>query len=145
MLELKDIRAKADDYLHQLSFASRVQDVAWVDGLYLGFEIFRTWWKDPSRKIDLEKLKVEDVLCTNETMRRLTSLGREEMPDAAGIAVFDYHPSAEDSEATLEGAHTREVVEDTEATPTTQDPLLFLRQFSLCTIFCNLLVHSKFL
>ena len=91
-LELKEVKAKADDYLHQLSFVSRVRDVAWVDGLHLGFEMFRTWWKDPSRKVDLDKMLVEDVPCTSETMRQLTSLSREEMPDAAGIAVFDYHP-----------------------------------------------------
>ena len=105
-----------------------MQDATWANGLYLGFETFRTWGKDPSRKIDLDKLKVKDVPCTNETMRRLTSLNREEeMPDVAGIAVFDYHPPAEDSEAALEGAQTREVVEDAEATPTARDPLLFLR------------------
>ena len=104
MFELKDIKAKADDYLHQLSFASRVRDVAWADGLHLGFKTFRTWWKDPSRKIDLHQLHVEDIPCTRETLRQLTNLGREEMPEAAGIAVFDYHPPAEDSGATLEGA-----------------------------------------
>jgi chromosome segregation ATPase len=41
-LELKEARAKAADYLHQLSFASRVRDSAWADGLHLGFETFRT-------------------------------------------------------------------------------------------------------
>ena len=41
-LELKEVKAKADDYIHQLSFASRVRDVAWADGLHLGFETFRT-------------------------------------------------------------------------------------------------------
>ena len=91
-LELKEAKAKADDYLYQLSFASRVQDAAWADSLHLGFETFRTWWKDPSRKVDLDKMHVEDVPCTSETMRRLTSLGREEMPDAAGIAIFDSPP-----------------------------------------------------
>ena len=49
-------------------------------------------------------MHVEDVPCTSEIMRRLTSLGQEEMPDAAGIAVFDYHPPTKDSEATLEDA-----------------------------------------
>ena len=91
-LELKEAKAKANNYLHQLSFASRVRDAAWADGLHLGFETFRTWWKDPSRKVDLDKMHVEDVPCTSETMRWLTSLCREEMPDAASIAVFGYHP-----------------------------------------------------
>ena len=44
------------------------------------------------------------------------------MPDAAGIAVFDYHPPAEDSKTTPEGAQTREAAEDAEATPTAQGP-----------------------
>ena len=68
VLELKDVKAKADDYLHQLSFASRVRDAAWADGIHLRFETFRTWWKDRSRKMDLDQLKVEDVPCTSETM-----------------------------------------------------------------------------
>ena len=42
MLELKETRAKTANYLHQLSFASRVRDVAWADDLHLGFETFRT-------------------------------------------------------------------------------------------------------
>ena len=75
MLELKDVKAKADDYLHQLSFTSRVRDTAWADGLYLRFETFRTWWKDPSWKTDLDRLNIEDIPCTSETIRRLTSLG----------------------------------------------------------------------
>ena len=121
-LELKEAKAKVDDYLHQLSFASRVRDAAWVDGLHLGFETFRTWWKDPSRMVDRDKMHVENVPCTSETMRRLTSLSREEMPDAAGIAVFDYHPLTEDSEATPEEVQTRKAAEDAEATSTAQDP-----------------------
>jgi hypothetical protein len=40
-LELKEVKAKAADYLHQLSFASRVRDSAWADGLHLEFETFR--------------------------------------------------------------------------------------------------------
>jgi hypothetical protein len=34
-LELKEAKVKAVDYLHQLSFASRVRDSAWADGLHL--------------------------------------------------------------------------------------------------------------
>ena len=68
-LELKEVKAKAADYLHQLSFTSRVRDSAWADGLHLGFETFRSWWKDPSRKVDLDKLHVKDIPCTSETMR----------------------------------------------------------------------------
>ena len=116
-LELKEARAKAADYLHQLSFASRVRDSAWADGLHLGFETFRCWMNDPSRKANLDKLHVEDIPCTSETMRRLTNLGREEMPDATGITVFDYHPPSESSEATLAEAQDKEAVEGDGATP----------------------------
>ena len=49
------------------------------------------------------------------------------MLDAVGIAVFDYHPLAEDFEAALEGAQTSEAAEDAEATLIAQNPLLFLR------------------
>jgi hypothetical protein len=41
-LELKEAKAKVVDYLHQLSFALRVKDSAWADGLHLGFETFKT-------------------------------------------------------------------------------------------------------
>ena len=68
-LDLKEVKAKADDYLYRLSFASRVRDATWANGLHLGFETFRTWWKDPSQKVDLDKMHVEDVPCTSETMR----------------------------------------------------------------------------
>ena len=67
-------------------------------------------------------MHVEDVPCTSETMRWLTNLGWEEMPDAAGITVFDYQPPTEDSEATPEGVQTRDAVEDAEATSTARDP-----------------------
>ena len=69
-------------------------------------------------------MQIEDVPCTSDAIRRLTSLGQEEMPDAIGIADFDYHPLADDSEATPKGAEAREVVEDDEATPTAQDPFV---------------------
>jgi hypothetical protein len=58
-LELKEAKAKAADYLHQLSFTSRVRDSAWADGLHLGFETFRTWWRDPARKMDLNSVNIE--------------------------------------------------------------------------------------
>ena len=41
-LQLKEAKAKAADYLHQLSFTSRVRDLAWADSLHLGFETFKT-------------------------------------------------------------------------------------------------------
>jgi hypothetical protein len=37
-------------------------------------------------------VNIEDIPCTGEANRRLTSLGREKMPDAPGIAEFDYYP-----------------------------------------------------
>jgi hypothetical protein len=49
-LELKEAKAKAADYLHQLSFASKVRDSAWADGIHLGFETFRIWWRDSARE-----------------------------------------------------------------------------------------------
>ena len=55
-------------------------------------------------------------------MRGLTNLDREEMPDAAGITVFDYHPPSESSEVTLAEAQDKEAVEGDGATPTAQDP-----------------------
>jgi chromosome segregation ATPase len=78
-LELKEARAKAADYLHQLSFTSRVRDSAWADGLHLGFETFRTWWRDPARKMDLNSVNIEDIPMMKEAIRQLISLGREEM------------------------------------------------------------------
>jgi hypothetical protein len=67
-LELKEAKAKAADYLHQLSFASRVRDSAWADGLHLGFETFRTWWRDPARKMDLNSVNIEDIPMTKEAI-----------------------------------------------------------------------------
>jgi hypothetical protein len=91
-LELKDAKAKATDCLHQLSFASRVRDSAWADGLRLEFETFRTWWKDLAQKMDLNLVNIEDVPMTSGAIQQLISLGREEMPDAAGIDRFNYLP-----------------------------------------------------
>jgi hypothetical protein len=127
VLELKEARAKTADYLHQLSFPSRVRDATWADGIYLGFETFRTWWRDPAQKVDLNKINIEDIPCTNEAIRYLTTLGREEMPDAAGIADFDYHPPAPEPEAVPERGEVKEASGDAEAALVVQDPLLFLR------------------
>jgi hypothetical protein len=70
--------------------------------------------------VDLNLVNIEDILCTNEAIRRLTNLGREEMPDAAGIWDFNYDPQVEDA---AEDAEARRVSsEDAEATPTTQEP-----------------------
>jgi hypothetical protein len=110
---LKKAEAKATDYLHQLSFASRVRDAAWADGLYLGFETFRTWWKDPAQRIDLNTVNIEDIPYTSEAIRRLLSFGVEEMPDAAGINEFNYQPLALATEAAGSGA-AREVSEAVE-------------------------------
>jgi hypothetical protein len=126
-LMLKEAKVKAANYLHQQSFASRVRDIAWADGIHLGFETFWTWWRDPAQKVDLNQVNIEDIPCTNEAIRCLTSLGQEEMPDAIRIADFDYHPPAHDFEAVSEGGEAREASEDAEATPAGQDPLLLLR------------------
>jgi multidrug resistance efflux pump len=43
-LQLKGAKAKVANYLHILSFTSRIRDSAWADGLHLGFETFKAWW-----------------------------------------------------------------------------------------------------
>jgi hypothetical protein len=43
------------------------------------------------------------------------------MPDAVGIADFDYRPSAPGPEVVPEGGEAKEASEDAEATPTIQD------------------------
>jgi predicted nuclease with TOPRIM domain len=116
-LELKEAKAKAADYLHQLSFTSRVRDSTWADGLHLGFETFRTWWRDLARKMDLNSVNIEDIPMTSGAIRQLISLGREEMPDAVGIDKFDYQP-----EATPEGGEVEKKLEDAENSPPAQDP-----------------------
>jgi hypothetical protein len=126
-LQLKEAKAKAADYLHQLSFALEVRDAAWADEIHLEFEAFQTWWRDHARKVDLNQINIKDIPCTNEAIQRLTSLGGKEMIDAAGITDFDYHPPASESEVVSEGGEAREASEDAEATPAAQDPLLFLR------------------
>jgi hypothetical protein len=91
--------------LRQLSFASRVRDSAWADGLHLGFETFRTWWRDPARKMDLNSVNIEDIPMTKEAIRQLISLGREEMPDAVGIDRFAYLPEAAPESGEAEKEH----------------------------------------
>jgi DNA repair exonuclease SbcCD ATPase subunit len=116
-LELKEAKAKAADYLHQLSFTSRVRDSAWADGLHLRFETFRTWWRDPARKMDLNSVNIEDIPMTKEAIRQLISLGREEMPDAVGIDRFAYHP-----EAASEGGEAEKEHDDAENPLPAEDP-----------------------
>jgi hypothetical protein len=52
------------------------------------------------------------------------------MPDAAGIAEFDYRPPAPEPEATEEVGEAREASGNAEATPALQDPQLLLRGMS---------------
>jgi hypothetical protein len=58
---LRKAEEKAADYLRQLSFASRVRDAAWADGMYLRFETFWTWWKDPAQRIDFNSVNIKDI------------------------------------------------------------------------------------
>jgi hypothetical protein len=113
---LRKAEEKAADYLRQLSFASRVRDAAWADGMYLGFETFRTWWKDPAQRIDLNSVNIEDIPCTGEAIRRLLSFGADEMPDAARIHEFNYQPPVAEAEA-AESEAVREVSAAVEAGP----------------------------
>jgi hypothetical protein len=119
-LELKMAKAKATNYLRQLSFASMIRDSAWADGLHLGFETFKTWMKDPARKIDLNMVHIKDIPCTSKTIHRLTSLGREEMPNAPGINKFNYDPHVE--EATKDSEAREASTEGVETTPAVKDP-----------------------
>jgi hypothetical protein len=77
--------------------------------------------------VDLNSVNIEDILCTNEAIHRLLSLGREEMPNAAGIVEFDYCPPAVEPEADEEGGEAREASGNAKATPTVQDPLSLLQ------------------
>jgi hypothetical protein len=71
--------------------------------------------------VDLNSVNIEDIPCTTEAIRRLISLGREEMLDAARIAEFDYHPPAPEPEAAEEDGEAEEASEGAKATPTEQD------------------------
>jgi chromosome segregation ATPase len=57
-LELRKAQAKVADYLHQLSFASRVRDAAWANRIHLGFKTFRAWWRDPAQRVDLNSVNI---------------------------------------------------------------------------------------
>ena len=72
--------------------------------------------------MDLDFVQIEDISCISETMQQLISLGWKEMPDATGIADFDYHPPAEDSKAVPKSAEAREAAEDDEASPLRKTP-----------------------
>jgi hypothetical protein len=71
-------------------------------------------------------MNIEVIPCTNEAIRRLTSLGREEMLDAEGIVDFDYCLPAPEPEAAPKSGEPREASGNVEAAPTVQDPLSFL-------------------
>jgi hypothetical protein len=144
---LKKAEAKAADYFHQLSFASRVRDAVWPMDCILGLRLFRTWWIDPAQRIDLNSVNIEDILCTSEAIRRLLSFGVEEMPDTAGINEFDYQPPAAATEVagsgaggevfeaveagvgleTAEGGEVKEAPQIAEAAPGLPDPLRLFR------------------
>jgi hypothetical protein len=119
---LKKAQVKAADYLHQLSFASRVRDAAWADMIHLAFETFRTWWRDPAQKVDLNSMNIEDIPYTSEAIRCLLSLGSEEMLDVVGITEFDYHPPAPKPKAAEDSEKAKEASGDAEAAPVLQDP-----------------------
>jgi hypothetical protein len=72
--------------------------------------------------VDLNSVNIEDIPCTNEAIQCLLSLGREEMPDAVGIAEFDYRLPALELEATEESREAREASGNAEATLAVQDP-----------------------
>lgn len=90
--QLKKAETQAANYLHQLSFASYIQNLAWADKLILGFETFWTWAKDPACTINLDEVNIEDILCSDATMSQLLNLGQEKMPDAIGMREFNYDP-----------------------------------------------------
>jgi hypothetical protein len=70
----------------------------------------------------INSVNIEDIPCTNEAIDRLLFLGREEMPDAAGIVEFDYRLPAPEPEAAKESEKAREESRNAEATPIVQDP-----------------------
>jgi hypothetical protein len=72
--------------------------------------------------VDLNSVNIEDILCTNEDINRLLSLGQKEMPDAVGIAEFDYRPPALEPKAAEESGEAREASGNAEAAPAVQDP-----------------------
>jgi hypothetical protein len=75
--------------------------------------------------MDLNSVNIKDILCTSEAIKWLTSLGREEMPDAVGISDFNYNPKADHYEAAPKGGKANEAsTKDAEATLAAQDPLV---------------------
>jgi hypothetical protein len=108
----------------------RVRDAAWAEGIHLGFKTFRAWWRDPAQRVDLNSVNIEDIPCTNEAIRRLISLGREEMPNAVRIAKFDYRPPAPEPKAAKEDGEAREAFRNAGATTDVQDPLSLLKEIS---------------
>jgi hypothetical protein len=100
-----------------LHLASSVRDSAWADGIHLGFETFRTWWRDPVRKMDLNSVNIEDIPMMSEAIRQLISLGQEEMPNAMGIDRFDCRP-----EAVPEGGEVEKKAKDVVNSPSAKDP-----------------------
>jgi hypothetical protein len=118
---LKKAEARAAEYLHQLSFASRVRYATWADGIHLGFETFRTWWRDPAQRLDLNSVNIENIPCTSEAIRRLLSLGAKEMPNVARITEFDYRPPAPGPEAAGDCGEARKASGTAEASPILQD------------------------
>jgi hypothetical protein len=72
--------------------------------------------------VDLNSVNIMDILCTNKAIHRLFSLGREDMPDAAGIAEFDYRPSVPEPEAAEKLKKAREAFGNAKATLAIQDP-----------------------
>jgi hypothetical protein len=67
--------------------------------------------------MDLNSVNIEDIPMTKEAIRQLISLGREEMPDAAGIDRFAYHP-----EAAPEGGKAEKEHDDAENPLPAEDP-----------------------
>jgi wyosine [tRNA(Phe)-imidazoG37] synthetase (radical SAM superfamily) len=75
--------------------------------IILGFETFRSWWNDLAHTVDLNVMVVEDIPCFDEALEQLKSLRQEQMPDAARIKEFNYHPEESSSSDDVEGSLTR--------------------------------------
>jgi hypothetical protein len=68
-------------------------------------------------------MNIEDIHYTSEAIRRLLSLGAEEMPNEAGITEFDYRPPAPRPEIVGDCREAREASGTAEASPVLQDSL----------------------
>ena len=97
-------------YLKQLSYAFWVQDLGWVWGIKPGFETFQAWAMDPHCDIDLEVIKVNDIVPLEVAMEEISTLGQEYMADAEGISRLGHNPFAvsEDSTQSKEDATPEE-------------------------------------